>query len=268
MPRNEPCQPRGGECDHHYPCSPSVGEFHDFGFARVCRLHKTDHPLNGAVLADLGRLHLKCTELIHRAAGHRVADCLINRQGFTRHDRLVDRGQSRYDPTVNGNALTRQHSDMISDLDMFGGNDLFLAVAQDPRGLRCQVHKFFNTCARPCHCQLFKQCAELHDDRDFSRREILSDANRCNKRKRHKHIRFDVKLGDKTDNSFQNDGQTAENDRKPRHIKRKRLKFQKTAYNRDARNHKQNDILFDPAERQQVLQFSHNPFHGQAPFIP
>ena len=130
------------------------------------------------------------------------------------------------------------------------------------------MNQLFDSGTRSCHGQFLQQGTELHDDRDLARRKILTDADRRDQRKRHKHIRFDIKRGDKPDDRFQNDGQTAENDRDPRHIKRKRLKFQKTAYDCDARDRKQDNILFDSAERQKMLQLFHNLFHEQAPFIP
>ena len=92
---DQPGEGRGAEGDDHDPGGPAVGETHDLGLAGVRRLHQADHPLDGAVLAHLGSLHLKGAELVHRAAGDRVAHGLVHRQGFAGHHRLVDGGLSR-----------------------------------------------------------------------------------------------------------------------------------------------------------------------------
>lgn len=176
-------------------------------------------------------------------------------------DHLIDRSLPRNYHAINWNALTGQYAYMVADFDLFCGDDFFLAFSQNSYGLRCQMHQLFDAGTRPRDGQLLKQCGELHDERHLARRETLADVDRRDQCKRHKHIRLYVERGHKTDDRFQNDGQSAENDREPRHIKRKRLKFQKTAYDRRALNYKKNNVLFDPAERQQPLQFFHNPFH-------
>ena len=100
------------------------------GIARVCRLHQPNHALNGAVLADLGSLHLKGAELVDRAAGHRVAHRLIHRQGFTGHDGLIDGGLAGENHAVHGDALAVEHADMIPNPDLFGGDDFLFDTAQ------------------------------------------------------------------------------------------------------------------------------------------
>ena len=114
--------------DDDDPCRPAVGEADDPGLTGVGGLDKADHALDGAVLADLYGLHLESTELVDCAGGHLVADSLVDRQRFARHDGLIDGRLTGHDLAVNGDGLTGQHAQQVADLDFFSRNDVFFAA--------------------------------------------------------------------------------------------------------------------------------------------
>ena len=118
----------------------------------------------------------------------------------------------------------------------------------------------------PRHRQLFEQSAELHDKRDFARGENLTDADRRYERHRDEHICLYVKRRDQPYNRLEDNGQTAQDNCDPRHVKRKRFNFKQTANDGGAGYHKERDILFYSAEPQQPLRLFCYPFHIYIPF--
>ena len=78
LPADEPGKDCGGEGDDDNDCCPPVGKADDLSLSGIGGLHQADHPLNGAVLADLLRPHVEGTELVHSAAGHFVAGLFIH----------------------------------------------------------------------------------------------------------------------------------------------------------------------------------------------
>ena len=95
--------------DNNYPCSPSVRNAHYLCLSCISGLYELYHPLYGAVLTDLGSLHLKGSELVHGATGDLVSHRFIHRHGFTCHNSLIYGGLTGNDNSVHGNALTRKH---------------------------------------------------------------------------------------------------------------------------------------------------------------
>ena len=265
---DEPGQRRGGQGDDHDPRGPAVRKAHDLGLVRVRRLHKPDHPLDGAVLAHLGGLHLKRAKLVHRAAGHRVAHGLVHRQRFAGHDRLIDGGLAGDDHAVHGNALTGEDADAVPDLHLLGRNTLLPAVSQDPGRLGRQVDQLFDAGPGLGDGQLLQQRAQLHDERNLSGGERLSDADGRDQRQRNQHVRLDVERGDKADHGLQNDGDAAQDDGDPRRIERERVDLQQAAQDRGPGDRKERDIFFDAAQCQQLFQPFHKRVHKDLFYVP
>ena len=115
------------------------------------------------------------------------------------------------------------------------------------------MDQLFNAGPRFCDRHLLQQRAELHDEGDLSGRKDLSDADRGDQSQRYQHICFNIESGDQSDHCLQNNWQAAQNDGEPCHVKGERLELKQTANDCDAGNHKESDVLFDPAEFQQVL---------------
>ena len=115
---------------------------------------------------------------------------------------MVDGRLARYDLSVDGDGLAGQHTQQVADLDILGGDGLLLSARDDARGLRRQVDELFDARAGASDGQLFKKTAELHDERDLARGEILTDADRRDQRERDEHVRFDVERRDKADDGF------------------------------------------------------------------
>ena len=199
---NYPRQCRGSQRDDNDPRRPAVGKADDLGLARVGGLNKADHALDGAVLADLCGLHLESAELVDRAGGDFVADALVDRQRFTRHNGLIHRCLARYDLTVDGDGLAGQHAQQVADLDGLGGDGRFLSAQDDARGLRRQVDELFDARAGAGDGQLFEKTAELHDERDLTRGEDFADADRRDQRERDEHVRLDVERRDEADDGL------------------------------------------------------------------
>ena len=225
---DQPSQDCGCQGNDNDPSSPAVCDADDLRFACVGRLHQTDHALDRTVFADLGGFHFKTAELVDSTAGYFIIRSLIDRQGFTGHHGLIDGSLSGKDDAVNGNGFSRQNTQHIIDRDLRGRNDL-LRTAVDPScGLRRQMHKFFDTGARLGNRQVFQQSAELHDERDFTGREIFADQHGSNQRDGDQHIGFDIKRRNESDNRFHYDRQSAEDDGDPSDIERERLDVHKT----------------------------------------
>ena len=70
------------------------------------------------------------------------------------------------------------------------------------RGLRRQVDELFDARAGAGDGQLFKKTAELHDERDLARGEILTDADRRDQRERDEPVCLDVERRDKADDGL------------------------------------------------------------------
>lgn len=172
-----PRQCRGSQRDDNDPRRPAVGKADDLGLARVGGLDKADYALDGAVLADLCGLHLESTELVDRAGGDLIANALVDRQRFARHNGLIHGRLARYDLAVDGDGLAGQHTQQVADLDVLGRDGRFLSAGDDACGLRHQVDELFDACAGAGDGQLFKKTAELHDERDLARGEVLADAD-------------------------------------------------------------------------------------------
>ena len=199
---DEPRQRRGGQGNDDDPCRPAVGKADDLGLARVGGLDKADHALDGAVLADLCGLHLESAELVDRAGGDFVADALVDRQRFTRHNGLIHRCLARYDLSVDRDGLAGQHAQQVADLDGLGGDGCFLSAGDDARGLRRQMDELFDARVGAGDGQLFEKTAELHDERDLTRGEDLADADRRDQRERDEHVRLDVERRDEADDGL------------------------------------------------------------------
>ena len=90
---------------------------------------------------------------------------------------MVDGCLARYDLSVDRDGLAGQHAQQVADLDILSEDGLFLSAQDDARGLRRQVDELFNARAGAGDGQLFKKTAELHDERDLARGEVLADAD-------------------------------------------------------------------------------------------
>lgn len=64
------------------------------------------------------------------------------------------------------------------------------------------MDELFNARAGAGDGQLFEQAAELHDERDLARGEILADADRRDQRERDEHVRLDVERRHKADDGL------------------------------------------------------------------
>ena len=254
---NQPGQHRSGQRNHHDPGRPAVGNADDPGLARIRRLHQPDHALDRAVLPDPGRPHIEGAELIDRAARDLVPLALVHGQGFAGHDRLIDRGLPGRDHAVHRDGLTRQHAQQVADLHLLGRKDLLFTIPQYACGARGQVDELFDARPRPRDGQILEQRAELHDERDLARGEVLADDDRCDQRDGHQHIRLDVERGHQPDDRLEDDGDTTQDDRDPRRVKRERQQVENADQQRDAAQRQTGDILFRPAPFQKFFQLLH-----------
>ena len=145
---------------------------------------------------------------------------LIDRERFACHDGLIDRRLPRDDHAVHGDGLAGQHAQNVADPDLLRRHGAFLDAEDDARGLRRQADELFNARAGLGHGQFLEQGAELHDKRDLAGGKVLADADRRDQRERDEHVGLDVERRHKADDGFQNDGDAAENDRRPRRVER------------------------------------------------
>ena len=81
------------------------------------------------------------------------------------------------------------------------------------------MDQLFNACPCPCDGQIFQQRPQLHDKRNFTGREMLSNADGGNQRQRYQYVRFDVKGGNQTDDCFHYNRNTTEDNRNPCRVK-------------------------------------------------
>ena len=91
---------------------------------------------------------------------------------------------------------------VLADLDGPGGDGRFLSAGDDACGLRRQVDELFDARAGAGDGQLFKKTAELHDERNLARGEVLADADRRDQRERDEHVCLDVERRDKADDGL------------------------------------------------------------------
>ena len=224
----------------------------------------TDHAHRkflGLIFTDVLQL------ILRQAVCPDFSDMQLFRNGFggvfmvAGHHRLIDRVLAGENDPVHRNALAGKHTDPVADLNLFGGNDFFHAIPQDPGRLGCQVNQLFNPGSGLCHRQFLQQSAQLHDKGHLAGGKDLSDADRRDQCQGNQHIRLDVKSRDQSNDRLQNDGDAAQNNGDPGHVKGKRLDFQQTANDCDAGDHQECDILFDAAQFQQMLQPFHEMFH-------
>ena len=228
LARNEPGQSCRSQRNDHNPGGPSVRQAHDLRLVRVSRLYQPNHSLNGAVLTDLGGLHLEYAKLIDRAGGNGITDGFIHRQGFSGHDRLIDGGLSGTNHTVYRNGFARQDADSVTDSNLLRRNNLLPVSIHDPCGPGRQMNQFFDTCSGSGHGQFFQQGAQLHDKCHLARRKILTDAYRCDQGQGDQHIRFDVKGGHQADDGFQDDGKSTQDNGDPGCVKGQRHQIKQT----------------------------------------
>ena len=83
-----------------------------------CIFHHSDQLLKGAVFANLGCFDVNGTKTIDCAAKDTIANCLINRQALTGHNRLINRSLSNQNQTVNRNGFSREDTKDISFFDL------------------------------------------------------------------------------------------------------------------------------------------------------
>ena len=119
------------------------------------------------------------------------------------------------------------------------------------------MHKLFNARARLCNGQLLKKAAQLHDERDLAGGENFSDAHRRYQRQRHQYVRLDIERRHESDDRFQHDRHTAQNNRRPRRVERANPHAAQAANDRRAGQRQQRHIFFDAAELQKRLQLFH-----------
>ena len=172
----------------------------------------TDHAHRkflGLIFTDVLQL------ILRQAVCPDFSDMQLFRNGFggifmvAGHHRLIDRGLAGENDPVHRNALAGKHTDPVADLNLFGGNDFFPAVPQDPGRLGCQVNQLFNPGSGLCYRQFFQQSAQLHDKGHLAGGKDLSDADRRDQCQRKQRIRLDVKSRDQSDDRLQNDGDAA-----------------------------------------------------------
>ena len=119
------------------------------------------------------------------------------------------------------------------------------------------MHQFLD--ARPGlgYGQLLQQAAQLHDEGHLAGGEVLADGHRGDEGQGYQHVRLDVKGGNQADDGLQNDGDAAQDNGYPRHVKGKGPDAQQAQHHGDPGDDQQRNILFDAAQLQQMFQFFH-----------
>ena len=115
------------------------------------------------------------------------------------------------------------------------------------------MHQLFDACSRTGYRQILQQSAELHDKRNLARRKDLADDHRRNQRQRYKHIGLDIKRCHQSDDCFQNDRDSAQDNRDPRRIHTERLQMKNTCQKRNGRKHQQRDVLLRSSPLEKLL---------------
>ena len=110
-------------------------------------------------------------------------------------------------------------------MDLLGWDHGFFSALQDSCGLRRQVDQLFNAGPRFGNRHFLQQSSKLHNEGDLAGREDLPDTDRSDQCQRYQHIRLNVECRNQSDDCLQNNGQAAQNDGKPRHVKREGLKL-------------------------------------------
>lgn len=100
---------------------------------------------------------------------------------------------------VHGDALAGEDADAILDSHPLGGEDLLLAVSQHAGRLGRQMHQLLDPGSGSGDRQFLEQAAELHNERDLTGGERLTDADGGDQRQRYQHVRLDVEGGDQPD---------------------------------------------------------------------
>ena len=128
LSRYRPSQSSGSQSDYHNPSCPSVRHTDNLCFTCIRRLHKANHSLNRAVLANLCCPHFKSAKSVYCSARYLIANRFIDRDRLARHNRLVNRSLSRSDNTVNSNSLARKNTENISDFHLACRNNRLCAA--------------------------------------------------------------------------------------------------------------------------------------------
>ena len=225
---HDPGSRGGGQGRDYDPGGPAVGQAHDTGLARVGGLHQADHALQGAVLAHLDGAHVEGPELVHGAAGHRIAGALVHGQGLAGHDGLVDGRLSADDDAVHRDGLAGQHAQQVVHAHLFGGDDTLGRAVQAPGRARGQMHQPLD--ARPGlgHGAFLQQGAQLHDEGHLTGGEDLADDDGRQQGQRDQHVGLDVEAREQAFGAFLDDGHAAQQHGQPGRVHRTGDNFQKT----------------------------------------
>ena len=186
---------------------------------------------------------------------------ILERERYRRLDRLIDSRLSREDHAVYRDAFAWKHAQAVADPDPFGRDDLLPVLPDDSGRLRRQVDELLDSRPRPRDGHILQKRAELHDEGNLARGEVLPDAHRCDQRKGHQNVRLDVKGRNQADQRFQKDRDAAEDDGHPGRVKGERNQIKDADNERDPGNRQQHDFFFDAAKLQKGLDRFQKRFH-------
>ena len=120
-----------GDGDHHrdeHPGDP-VGEALDVGLAGLGVLHEPDDLGQGGLGPDRGGSHGQHAAGVHRGAGHRIADRLLDGHRLAGEHGLVDRAGAVDHLAVGGDLLARADAQQVADHYLLDRHHDLLAVA-------------------------------------------------------------------------------------------------------------------------------------------
>ncbi len=215
FPGKNPGENGGGKSHDDNPCGRAIRKVDDFRLAGFGGLYELDHPLDGTVLADPCREHIERSELVDGAGKDFIARSLIDREGFSGQDRLVDGGFSAKNLSVNGNGFSGEHPNPVACLDIFRRNDSFRAFRDDSGRFGRETHEPFDSRTSLFDRTFFEEGSELHDESDFSCRKVFSDGKRCDESDGDEKIGLDVESGEHSDDCALGDGYSAQDDGNP-----------------------------------------------------
>ena len=182
--------------------------------------------MQGARLADLLHFDIDRAEAVERAAEDLFAHALVDRQGFARHDGLIDGSLACENRAVHGNPFAGQDAQHIAAHDLFERDHFLPAVSDSPTLRRRKREEILQAFLRTLRNRLFEKCAERHDEGDLARREEIADGNRCKHRHRDQKRRrnlADAAIVNDAPNGQVEQRNAADDDRNPCGVERQNL---------------------------------------------
>ncbi len=220
VPGHQQNQRRTTQRDGHQDPCPAVREPNDRRFLLLRFPDQAHHLLQRGIVPGPNGFHLHRSLLVHGSLIHLVSHAFRHRDGFPGHHRLADQRGSAPDCSIRRNRLPRAHEQDIPGFYVVRRDDLLPLRRAHTGRLRGQADQRLKAFVGFRGRLILQHLAELHDERNLPRGEILPQQQGRRQRDGHQNVGRHVELRHQPAHRAEHDRRPAEQHGDPRRGKR------------------------------------------------